>query len=371
MTVHLEKYQGDGIIISLLLTKACTFSCGHCMYNCSPKVKSTYMDESVLCKVKRQIDLLNDLDIRVTINLIGGEPTFNMDEFERVLNVVGRWAVDIEMTTNGWWLKNEEDTKRFMEIVQPYISMQGTAESWETGERFCVRISNDPYHNEFRPNNLQGAEVPYYSKGDDKLTRALANLWEDGTFFPEEQQVCPSCWKVVNDDYCPDCEIPTEYEALEDGRVYAPPPDSNDPWIYVERFMKNSMGIAPNGRGVNVSVMGDNTGRGGGVTFLSYLPDGKLMDVCGKGSWCQFGTVDDSPIYLAEVTKEFFRQREKGDGCWTCRQEAKEWKNKHLARTRRQKAHLNTFDANELLEQPDVLESEMDYEEEESEEVYA
>jgi hypothetical protein len=372
MTVHLEKYKEDGVTISLLLTEACTFACRHCMYECSPKSDPVYMGDDMLYKVKQQVDLLQDLEIKVIINLIGGEPTMDMEKFAHVLNIVGHWPVDLEMTTNGWWLADSDATKRFMEIMAPYVEESGRSECMETGDRISVRISNDPYHNEFRPHYLTGAAIPYYATGQgDKLHTALEGIWEDGTLFDEEVCVCPECGEKLPDGYCEDCGVDGEYEFPDEDTVYAPPPDSSDPWIHVEPFYTNTSGIAPNGRGVGVSTMSDSGSKGsGGVTFLTYLPDGRLMDVCGRGSWCEFGTVDDSPIFLAEVTKEFFRQREDGSGCWDCRFQADLWRTDHLEETRKAKAHLNTFDADELLEQPDVLEEEpWECEEDEEEEL--
>lgn len=360
MTVHLEKYKEDGVTISLLLTEACTFACRHCMYDCSPKSNPFYMGDDVLCKIKRQVDLLQELEIRVAINLIGGEPTMDMAKFAHVLNIVGRWPVDIEMTTNGWWLTADDATKCFMEIMAPYVDPSGSSECLETGERVSVRISNDPYHNEFRPDYLKGAAVPYYARGQgDRLHTALENVWEGGALFAEGVCICPECEKELPSGYCEDCDVDGEYQEADEYTVYAPPPDSGDPWIYVEPYYTNAAGITPNGRGVDVSRMSDSGHKGsGGVTILTYLPDGRLMDVCGRGSWCEFGTADDSPIFLAEVTKEFFRQREGGNGCWDCRSQADIWRTDHLEETRKAKAHLNTFDAEELLEQPDVLEEE-------------
>jgi hypothetical protein len=127
LQITLDKARQDEILISLMLTRKCPFECDHCFYGCSPRESGAYISDEVLSLVHDFYNELNTLEIKVRINLIGGEPTTNLSQFERVLSTGMEWEdfegqpVKVEMVTNGWWLHRENSARRFFEIVKPYV----------------------------------------------------------------------------------------------------------------------------------------------------------------------------------------------------------------------------------------------------------
>ena len=49
------------------------------------------------------------------------------------------------------------------------------------------------------------------------------------------------------------------------------------------------------------------------------------MDICCKGSWCEFGTLDDHPLMLLELGKRF--TKEVKPSCYSCKDDAEAWVN--------------------------------------------
>lgn len=341
MKLAIDDYD-DNLTISLLLTRRCNFECSHCFYECGPYFRG-YMGDKVLYAVKDQVALLQSLDIGVTINLIGGEPTLNLDKFGHILDRVMSWDVSVEMTTNGWWLHKPSTTRKFFNAVRRHVDLDGTSD-W-----FSVRISNDSRHDVFRP--------PYLRK-KDALSFRLAALWEydeDGVFY-KQTPTCTECGHEYRNmpeyEECTQsrCDGYVEYEQEEIAQR-PPMPHEHAPWIYVE---SNKFGerVVPTGRGQycgNISDHGDKH-PGSCLNGLSYLPNGKLMDICCMGSWCEFGTVYDHPVMLLELAQRFVKQVK--PNCWNCRDDAKAWKRRNLSKMRhRIQQEISHRDENDLWEE--------------------
>jgi hypothetical protein len=326
MTIDLEHWRENPPTVCLLLTRRCNFQCGHCMYECGPSFRG-YMKNPILSLVQNQVIRLLRLGIFPRINLIGGEPTLNMKRFGEILDRIMNWyevnseGVSVEMTTNGWWLHSHpKHTRAFIEAVRPYVNSDGMG----IDAGFSVRISNDSHHDSFRPGR--------YANDEKALERRLASLWEfdeDGIFY-KETPTCGSCgreFRWMPDDEICKCGGDVYYET-EEICYFPPQPCDGDPWIYVERHGGHH-NVIPVGRG----AMWGQPGPGKPKCYhagdaLAYLPNGKLMDVCCKGSWCEFGDVSDDPLLLLELARRF--ANDAVSGCYGCRDEAKEWKRKHL-----------------------------------------
>lgn len=335
----LEKYEDTEITISVLLTEACTFECGHCMYECKKK-PSPYISNYNLNAIKKQVKYLEAYGIPVCINLIGGEPTYNWSEFQRVWEEVMGWEVNVYMTTNGWWLKDVETSRKFFRIISPYIDFENGLSRIEeyNGTGICIRISNDEFHSEFHNEKL---------KGKDALDRRLNSLVGIDGELDIYNYYCSECENEVESRWCEQCGTD---EYIEDEIVeFYPEPDPNDPYIYVESFdlSHSREWIIPNGRGADVSTMSaiqKYRGLEGKVENLSYLPNGKLMDCCGRGSWFEYGDVDDSPLLLLELVAEYFRDKKKTGvpaNCWTCRNQAQLWADDNLVQKRKEGKYFN------------------------------
>ncbi len=306
----------DATTINLLLTRRCNFQCDHCMYSASPKLPGAYMSNEVLDAARRQAEVLWRNEIAVTVNLIGGEPTLNMDEFKRCLDHVMRWATSVEMTTNGWWLEKDDDIRRFLKIVSPYVNGDGD------GDGFAVRISNDPYHDVFRSPDLQST---------DALRRRVYQIWESGILDRTKYCVQPAGgWLVITVIIAPDAgeKLEEQFEELVD--FYIPEPDPEAPWLYVDSPITPDQ-VRPMGRGFYVAY-GDP--KYCSPDYLSYLPDGRLMDICCGGSWCEFGTIFDDPMTLLKLNDKFIQETE--PTCSGCREAARHWKRLRLKQAKQE-----------------------------------
>ena len=324
----IEQAKEEYPTISLLLTMRCNYTCRHCFYECGPDLPGNYMENDTISAVRQQVLRLQRLGIMPVINLIGGEPTLKMERFRDILHEVMRWDASVSIVTNGWWLGDEFAAREFFRAVGPYVDRGG----YGVSVGFSVRISDDKWHDEQRTIYLRATGVK----------TALARVWEmPGEIFYDIAPVCAGCGEELDsaDEPTQCCDSYVEYSETEVVSIPAAPNDG-DPWIYVD-VTKNEWGaslerhVVPIGRGYNVArdlKMGchefSNTGD------LSYLPDGTLMDICCKGSWCEFGSVHDDPLLLLALSRAF--TEEVKPYCYECRDMAKGWALENLVAQRAQ-----------------------------------
>jgi organic radical activating enzyme len=285
----------EDIPIGLLTTLQCNFSCGHCMYECGPDRPAEYMSNDVLAKIERQVARMHGERTWTLINLIGGEPTLRPNELGRILNIVKQWGVTVEMTTNGWWLKSDHAARAVLGAIAPYVDSDGTPE-----DGISVRISQDPHHDVFHPEKLRG-----------RMEERLKMLWEDE-------------WIADN----------------------VPEPNSNYPWLHIDRN-RDYWNVNAVGRGAD---MGYDYAREGifpscrleYCKSLSYTPKGRMLDVCGCGSRCVFGTVDDDPLVLLSCAHAFYQEVK--PNCRECHEMAREWAKTRLPSARKEARELYAQD---------------------------
>jgi hypothetical protein len=287
--INWQKIRGDSdlIIINLLLTMACNFECGH------------YMTDKVLAKVRSIIREIQSHDIPVTINLIGGEPTLKMKRFAEILQKVMEWDVEVEMTTNGWWMHKDKTALEFFDIVQSYIHGDSSEDYGSRG--FTIRVSNDHFHDASRPDWLAG----------NRLVSRLKSFWESGELWEKEQWWCQDCFKMwdrgnrSDPSICPQCRREMESDYTQAGNMPPEPLWDSSPWIYVED-QKYSDNVLPAGRGKLHSTYAWNfKGCSESEYRLSFNPKGHIMDICCRGSNVPIGTVDDPPLLLLDLARRY------------------------------------------------------------------
>lgn len=308
----------DQQIISLMLTEQCNFACSHCFYGCSPNSPKGYMSQEVLDALRRAIFDLNKLEIDVSLNLIGGEPTLNLPEFERIFD----WAeslveipeVVLEMTTNGWWLQRPEPCRRFLQIVRRAALSYGGRENG-----FTIRISGDRFHQENRPSYVKMKQMleelfEYGSVNDEPV--AWGEIWE-----------CNDCGRSGSGyvDECPDPDCASQ-DITTDQQEYIslPENDPNDPWIYVEDDL-NYHNVIPSGirgqfGGNELTCSRKHYSHAHALTFHT---NGQHGDGCCRGSEMPFGDVNDHPLVLLALNLAF--TYEVSPSCRSCRAEAEDW----------------------------------------------
>jgi len=303
----LNAAREEGITVNLLITEQCNFTCGHCMYSCSPQSPKGYMPIEIRNAIQEQILDMYDLDIHVSINLIGGEPTLNLDKFEEFLE----WAMDmrdwynceIQMTTNGWWLDNPKFTKKFFKIVCTHVHDFGGID-----DGFTIRVSNDKHHDPFRK-----------TKNINASLNEVFEFYGESPLMEIDGYECINCghWQEEEGD-CEECECEDVYPNMIPPSWMPPTPNENSPWIYVEDT-KYKGNVIPVGRGAKISQYeGDYFHCNAPCLHLSYKPDGSLMDVCCKGSNLPIGTVYDNPISLLTIAGEFLSGQSEQGTCRGC-----------------------------------------------------
>jgi len=334
-----ESAEEDGVIFVLLLTEQCNFECGHCFYSCSPQSPNLFMSDEVLNAIWYQMQELKKRDIPCRINLIGGEPTLNLQKFGGYLN----WAMThyrnglvtgVEMTTNGWWLKELRWVRKFMEVIGDNVY----SDEYGLDGGFTCRISNDQWHDAFRPSWLQG---------EGRLAQALASCWEpyhdwydEPVLYPLKWYECYSCGQdyeeMPEDNECADEDCNGEIEAIYDEPDWRAPPNPEDSydggaWIYVEstKYGNSVSSVIPVGRGTfGHNDKGANMRGSCASNTLTYKPDGTLSDICCSGSNAPFGTAYDNPLVLLALAQQFVKDWT--PICYDCHRDAEAWADDHL-----------------------------------------
>jgi hypothetical protein len=307
----------ESIVITLVLTKKCCFECESCFYGLGPRKNPKYMSHRMLRKIENICNTLSvDYGIGVTVNLLGGEPTVNLNEFDRVCEWAGELqdqGHNIEMTTNGWWLERPKATYRVLKSLQRIdYDLDGRRE-------FCVRISNDRYHDQFHKKNMSFNHI--------------LNELKDFGIHPYGEM------------------YDNEYDYIDLSKL--------KDMIFVDQRVEDD-NIIPSG--IRGQFGYNDIGVEGRCRFthsLCYDPDGKLFDGCGSGSYMPFGTVDDDPFVLMCMEKYYIDTviRPECVSCRDCRDTSKRFR--RSSAFRKAKAYFNDKAHEYLCENDKVEDSEL------------
>lgn len=325
----IEQAKDNTVTINLLITLQCTLACRHCFFGCSPRGSRAredlgvgYMSNETLLAARTMVERLQELDVNVEVNVIGGEPTLNLPRFTEIMEYIAEWNVKTSMVTNGWWLERPETSLQFFQAIRRLVDIDGDPEG-----SIAVRISNDKWHDEWRKHPLMAD---------------ISALW--GCDYAE--WICED-W----DYYCLNCsntqasEGPCEECGEETVRDYhspiVPEPHPNNYWIHIEE----NKAYTPIQSGYcQVAGKEEKCDRNSSYD-LAFEPDGSLMDVCCKGSYLRAGTIYDDPIELLVYADMFMR--EKKPRCGTCMEDAREWVEQSLPGARQIVSDARNEDTNE------------------------
>lgn len=315
-----DAQGGEEVIISLKLTSACNFACDHCLYSCGKQRNPKYMQDEILRKVHRQIMTLKEIGVTPSLNIIGGEPTLDMNEFARVME----WAYDmmrkeyvhVHVVTNGWWIDDPGALYKMIEIMSraPELGIENNG--------LTVDISRDQWHAKFQESDDPRA----------KLARILDSPGEyaiDGYIdFPNGDLIwiCPECGEEYEQgEMCEECDCEPfpelRYDAYEMIKDISPEGDFRE-WFIMDHFTSEK-GVIPTGRGANVSTDQHYTRCGGGkidALVITFESNGKVSDMCCAGSMLPVGDVNDHPLALLTAA-QLFVQDQRPD-CWTCKEKS-------------------------------------------------
>jgi len=129
--LNIRHLMSGGIITNYF----CTSSCGHCLYNCSPKWEKRYIDADTAAKSLKTIRALGCRSVHIG----GGEPLLRPDGLGAVLKIAAELDVSVEyVETNSSWFKDDSSAEEFLTGLHD----QGL---------HTLLVSISPFHNEHIP----------------------------------------------------------------------------------------------------------------------------------------------------------------------------------------------------------------------------
>jgi len=108
----LTKYKSEIIIID-----DCNFNCSHC--GMKPHSKKILNIEYF----KHFLEQINQLDHNFLIILYGGEPSLKLDLCKEINNLAKFNGHITAMTTNGWWINDENITNEIKKLELDYLAL--------------------------------------------------------------------------------------------------------------------------------------------------------------------------------------------------------------------------------------------------------
>jgi hypothetical protein len=294
------------VTFTLLLTKRCGFACAHCMFAAGPGANAEWMPAGVLDEVLLAARTFRDWGFRTRLNLLGGEPTLDLERFALIHSHISHHPLshdlEMEMTTNGWWLRSWKDTCRFAGIVGEAVAR----------EELAIRISNSTWHDPYR-------------KGEKHLInrRALQEALENPCeWFDLPEPLCQCGGALVYEEggrrcgACGESMSEEEYYEAKDASMmqpghYAVP-------LLIEGIKSGNVGIdakwtepnrlSPAGRALK-NGMGLQGGACHPASELKFTvnPDGTIRDVCCHGGRAPMGRIRDGALHLFALRYELLK----------------------------------------------------------------
>ena len=255
-------------------------------------------------------------------NLVGGEPTLNLNVLEMTLRMVSQFSDrDIQMTSNGWWLRTPESFGNVMDILGPYLE----------SDRLHLRISSSPFHDVYRSEKEVNRLLHGY-----RLASDIVNCFEDlrekafKSYVARNPTECPACDKSLTpDDWdcyeCPHCEedLLDHRYAYEDRipaiqRIYkgAAALEAADGNFYVDR--QDSRGLSNTGRAAinQMATRGGDCGWAESTLKWTFKPGARVHDFCCSGGPSEGGHATEGlklllrrTLLLQDLHDEFPEQR--------------------------------------------------------------
>lgn len=292
--------------VNLLLTRRCNFECAQCMFAAGPRLPGGYMSNDTIRNIldtallirSKLVDLTYaSVHDGISINLVGGEPTLDLDEFHRVAAYIsglhdeysGEAGIYLEMTTNGWWLQSVPTLRKFMDAVRRFD---------DTGMR--IRISDSPYHMPFR-SKTERYMLPklQYEIGDDVLYEMQEYYFLQ---IEETGYECPLCSVRATSWYThvkmSGCGVEEdEWRDQQDWQMSKELPwsylcqlqslmNSEDVHMFVDAQKADGARISPVGRAKTTQIPAWQNGLCGRTTeelMFTFAPDGSVYDFCCNG----------------------------------------------------------------------------------------
>ena len=129
--IAIKKLRSGGLITNYF----CSSSCGHCLYNCSPRWEKRYLDPDT---AKENLMAIHSLGCR-SVHIGGGEPLLRPEKLGTVLDIASENKVTIEyVETNSSWFKDMDSAIALLSRLR----LKGLK---------TLLVSISPFHNEQIP----------------------------------------------------------------------------------------------------------------------------------------------------------------------------------------------------------------------------
>ena len=174
--LNIRQLMSGGLITNYF----CTSSCGHCLYNCSPRWTKEYISAET---ARKNLQVVRSLGCR-SVHIGGGEPFLRTNSLAVVLESAADLGVSLEyVETNCSWYKDNKSAEDILSV----LGQQGL---------HTLLVSISPFHNEHIPffkvkGVIEAAEstgvgifpwvtdfVPDLSEFDPQKTHSLAEFRE-------------------------------------------------------------------------------------------------------------------------------------------------------------------------------------------------
>ena len=138
------------------------------------------MPAGVLDEVLLAARTFRDWGFRTRLNLLGGEPTLDLERFALIHSHISHHPLshdlEMEMTTNGWWLRSWKDTCRFAGIVGEAVVNRQNEDLGKIHNRRGTRIRFKPDAQIFKGGLKFDAEPRAVNDGKTKVA-FLTDPW--------------------------------------------------------------------------------------------------------------------------------------------------------------------------------------------------
>lgn len=290
------------VLINLLLTHKCNLKCAHCMMEAGPDRPAAYLSEDAWLDIAGFAAELKQLGLSVEYNMVGGEPTLNLNEFERVCNLLASTGDCVEMTTNGWWMADVRNINKVAKALLPLLESQ---------QMESVRISNSAYHDTWRSKGWKPSRIANYKPA------LVDNLWdwssEDGLLGALDEDTL-----IYDEEMAWRTRLNHHAIGLLDEVLHADKQDAH--------------GVTSTGRALEnqLTWKSSSCGRYDRLMF-TFNPDASIHDLCCNGGKVAAGHARENLAllwrrfdYLRHLHKEVPRY---DDRCGNCALTAIRWKN--------------------------------------------
>ena len=294
------------VTFTLLLIRRCGFECAHCMFSAGPGGNAGWMSSGVLDEVLLAARTFRDWGFRTRLNLLGGEPTLDLERFASIHGHISHHPLshnlEMEMTTNGWWLRSWKDTCRFAGIVGETVAR----------EKLSIRISNSIWHDPFR----RGERHIINRRA---LQEALENPceWFDlpeplchcggALIYEEVGHCCERCGERMSEEEYYEAKdasmmqpghhaIPLLIEGIKSGNVAI-----DAKWTEPDR-------LSPAGRALeNGMGLQDGACHPAPEVKFTINPNGSIRDICCYGGSAPLGHIRDGALPLFALRYELLK----------------------------------------------------------------